>query len=143
MTMFTRIVAAYNDTPGARRALEKAVRLAREEVGAELIAVAVEASLLFSGESITEVQAAHTSRERACTGWLSAALAYADERGVPLRTEIRIGLVAPQLAAAAAEHRADLLVIGRSGQVFARRRLLGTTAEKVSRYARCPVMIVP
>jgi nucleotide-binding universal stress UspA family protein len=116
--------------------------MARED-GAELIAVAVERSLLLSGNSITEVQDAHESREQACTGWLSAALAYADEHGVPLRTEIRIGLVAQQLAVAVATHRADLLILGRSGQNFTTRRLLGTTADKVSRHVRCPVMIIP
>jgi len=140
--MFTRIVLAYNDTPRAQRALKAAVRMAGED-GAELIAVAVERTLLFSGESITEVRNVHAARERACTGWLAAALAYADERDVPLRTEIRIGLVARQLAAAAAAHRADLLILGSSGQDFIRRRLLGTTADKVSRHTRCPVMTVP
>lgn len=140
--VFTRIVLAYNRTPHAQRALAAAVQMARED-GAELIAVAVERSLLLSGNSITEVKAAHESRERACTGWLSAALAYADERGVPIRTEIRIGLVARQLAAAATTHRADLLILGRSDQNFVRRRLLGTTGDKVSRRTRCPVMIIP
>lgn len=110
---------------------------------AELIAVAVERSLLFAGETITEVRNVHTARERACTGWLSAALAYADEHDVPLRTEIRIGQVPRQLAAAAATHRADLLILGRSNQALVRRRLLGSTADQVSRYARCPVMIIP
>jgi nucleotide-binding universal stress UspA family protein len=140
--MFTRIVLAYNDTPQAQRALRAAVQMARDD-GAELIAVAVERTLLFSGESITEVRNAHAARERACTGWLAAALAYADEHDVPLRTEIRIGLVARQLAAAAATHRADLLILGYSGHDLVRRRVLGTTADRVSRHARCPVMIIP
>jgi nucleotide-binding universal stress UspA family protein len=142
VTVFTRIVVAYNDSPRARRALETAVQLARDEDHVELIAVAVEKSLLLSGASIGEVQDAHTSRERTCTGWLSAALAYADEHGVALRTEIRIGLVPQQLAIAAAVHHADLLIVGRSGHLAARRRL-GTTGNRVSRRARCPIMIVP
>jgi nucleotide-binding universal stress UspA family protein len=140
--MFTRIVLAYNHTPRAQRALNAAVQIARED-GAELIAVAVERSLVLSGESITEVRAVHAARERACTGWLSSALAYADEHDVPLRTEIRIGRVARQLAAAAAAHRADLLILGRSDQDVIRRRLRRTTADKVSRHARCPVMTIP
>lgn len=141
--MFTRIVAAYNDSPRARRALATAVQLAREGGGTELIAVAVEHSLLLSGDSIAEVQRAHASGERACAGWLSAALAYADEHGVELRTEIRIGLVAQQLVDAAAAHRADLLVLGRSRPAIAWRQFLGTTADRVCRYSRCAVMIVP
>jgi nucleotide-binding universal stress UspA family protein len=67
----------------------------------------------------------------------------ADEHGVPLRTEIHIGQVVRHLAAAAATHRADLLILGRGDQDFIRRRLLGTTADKVSRHTRCRVMIIP
>ena len=108
-----RIVAAYNESPPARRALATAVRLAREGYGAELFAVAVEQRLLLTGDTIAEVQDVHATRERTCAGWLSAALAYADEHGVELRTEIRIGLVAQQLVGAAAAHQADLLILGR------------------------------
>ena len=140
--MVTRIVLAYNHSPPARRALNTAVRLAQRD-GAELFVVAVERSLLFSGDSITEVRNAHAARERSCTGWLSAALAYADEHNVPLRTEIRIGLVARQLAAAAATHRADLLILGRSHRDFIRWRLRGTIVDQVSHHARCPVLIIP
>jgi nucleotide-binding universal stress UspA family protein len=144
VTVFKRIVVAYNDSPGARHALEEAVQLARE-TDAELFAVAVEQSLMLAGagDSVAEVRAAHASRERACTGWLSAALAYADEHEVALRTEIRIGQVARQLAVAAAAHRADLLIVGRSGHGRAWRHVLGTTGDKVSHEAGCPVMIVP
>ena len=134
---------AYNHTPRAQRALDVAVRLAGEQHGAELIAVAVERSLVLSGVTITEVRAVHQARERLCAEWLSAALAYVDERGMQLRTEIRIGPIGRQLAAAASTHRADLLILGRSEQDLVRRRLLGTTADKVSRQTRCPVMIIP
>ena len=75
----------------------------------------------------------HATRERTCAGWLSAALAYADEHGVELRTEIRIGLVAQQLVGAAAAHQADLLILGRSRHTVTWRQIAGTTANKVSR----------
>lgn len=143
MTVFIRIVVAYNHTPSAQRALAAAVRLAREQDETELIAIAVERSLVLSGVTITEVRAVHQARERICADWLSEALAYVDAHGIPLRTEIRIGPVARQLAAAAATHRADLVILGRSDQDLARRRLLGSIADQVSRRTRCPVMIVP
>lgn len=140
--VFTRIVAAHNGSPCAQRALDMAVRLAHEE-GADLIAVAVERSLLLTGDTIAEVQDAHTARERTCTGWLADALAYADERGAALHAEIRIGLVPQQLAGTAAAHHADLLVVGRGRRSAIWRRLFGTTTQKVSRRARCPTLIVP
>jgi nucleotide-binding universal stress UspA family protein len=143
MTVFTRIVAAYNDSPRALRALATAVQLAKEGDGAELIAVAVEQRLLLTGDTIAEVQDARATRQRTCVDWLSVALSYADEHGVELRTEIRIGLVAQQLVGAAAEHRADLLILGRSRHTATWRQLAGSTADKVSRNSPCPVMIVP
>jgi nucleotide-binding universal stress UspA family protein len=141
--VFTRIVTGYNDSPRARRALAAAVRLASQADGADLTVVAVHRGLAFSGDSIGEVRDAHRSRERTCAGWLSAALAYADERGVELRTEIRMGGVAQQLAAAAAAHRADVVVVGRSRLVVSLLGLLGTTADQLSRRCNCAVMIVP
>lgn len=141
--MSTRIVAGYNDSPRARRALAAAVQLASEADGADLTVVAVDRGLALSGDSIGEVQDVQGSGERACTGWLSTALAYADERGVELRAEIRIGAVAQQLAAAAAAHRADVVILGRSRAVVSRLWLLGATADQLSRRCSCAVMIVP
>ncbi len=46
--MFSRIVAGYNDSPRARRALAAAVRLASEADSAELTVVAVHRGLAFS-----------------------------------------------------------------------------------------------
>lgn len=143
MRVFTRIVGGYNNSPRARRALAAAVRLAGEADDAELIAVAAQRGLLLSGDTIGEVRDAHAAGERACASWLSAALAYADQHGVELRTEIRICPVARQLAGAAAAHRADLLVVGCSRYPANRRLCLTGLADQLSRNCRCPVMIVP
>ena len=140
--VFARIVTAYNDSPRARRALATAVQLAAECDRPELTAVAVQRSLLRAGDTIAEVRAAHAAGDRLCAGWLSAALAYADEHGIELRTEIRIGPLAYQLAAAASARRADLIVLGHTRHATIRRPFLGSTADQVSRYCRCPVLIV-
>jgi nucleotide-binding universal stress UspA family protein len=139
--VISRIVVGYNDSPGARRALAQAVELARELIGAELVAVAVEEHLARAGESIGEVQDAHETGQRACRRWLKAASAYADEHDITLRTDIRIGRAPQQLAAAAAAHHADLLVVGHSGHSPVWARIAGTTADKVSRYAACSILV--
>jgi len=132
LSVITRIVVGYNDSPGARRALAQAVELAREIGGAALVAVAVEEHLARAGDSIGEVQDAHQSEQRACRLWLKTAIAYADEHGVALRTEIRIGNAPYQLASAAAAWHADVLVVGHSSHSAIWARLVGTTAERVS-----------
>lgn len=92
MTVVSRIVVGYNDSPGARRALAQAVELVRELMSAELTAVAVvEEHLPRAGDSISEVKDAHELEQQACRRWLKAAVAYADEHGVAMATEIRVG----------------------------------------------------
>lgn len=141
MTVIARIVVGYNDSPGARRALAQAIELARELIGAELTAVAVEEHLPRAGNSIGEVQDAHQIGQQACRRWLKAAAAYADEHGVALTTEIRVGPAPQQLVQAAAIHRAGLLVVGHSGHSALWARFFSTTAEKVSRHARCSILV--
>ncbi len=139
--MIARIVVGYNDSPGARRALAQAIELTRELIGTELTAVAVEEHLPRAGDSIGEVQDAHEIGQRACRRWLKAAVAYADEHGVALTTEIRIGHAPQQLVQAAAIHRAGLLVVGHSGHSALWARFFSTTAEKVSRHAGCSILV--
>jgi nucleotide-binding universal stress UspA family protein len=141
--VFTRIIVGYNDSPRAARALAAAVRLAVETDRPELIAVAVQRSLLLSGDSLGEVRDAQAAGDRACAAWLSSALGYADKHDVGLRTEIRFGPLARQLADAVAEHRADLLVVGCSRHPAARRLYRAGLADQLSRRCRCPIMTVP
>lgn len=52
------------------------------------------------------------------------------------------GAVVPTLAAEAERGGADLLVLGARGAGFLRRALLGSTAERLVRKARCPILVV-
>jgi len=139
--MFGRIVVAYDDSPGARRALDVALGLAQRE-GSELIAVAIEAHLPHYGATVGEVEEERIVEEQDCTRWLKAAQAAAAERNVPLRTEIRAGHPAQELVRAAEAHSADLLVLGRSGHSKIWGRFMGTTADKVTRHIHCSVLVV-
>jgi nucleotide-binding universal stress UspA family protein len=138
--MFNKIVVAYDDSPGARRALQIGADLAQRP-GAELVAVAVEAHLPHYGATVGEVEEERAVEEQACQRWLRAAEAYADERGVKLRTAIVAGHPAEKLVQAAQEHGADLLILGHSGHSAIWGRFLGSTVEKVSRHATCSVLI--
>jgi universal stress protein F len=139
--VFSRILVAYDDSPAARRALAEAVRIARQD-GARLVAVAVEEHLpRYDGATIGEVEEAHQLDRRACHRWLRAAEAYADEQGVRLRTEIRIGRLTRQLALAAASHQVDLLVVGHTSHVGVWCGIVGTKAERVCRRVGCAILI--
>jgi nucleotide-binding universal stress UspA family protein len=141
--VLSRIVVGYDDSEGARRALARAIELARhtKEGAAELIAVAVEEHLPHYAATVGEVTEEHELEQRACQRWLHAAQAYADEHQVPLRTEIRAGHAADQLVRAAKAHQADLLVLGHARHSTIRDSLIGGTAEKVTHNAPCSVLI--
>jgi len=59
-----------------------------------------------------------------------------------LRTRLEEGRIADRILRAAAEERADLIVMGTAGRTGVRRVLLGSVAAEVVRLAQCPVVIV-
>lgn len=62
--------------------------------------------------------------------------------GFKVDTVVRIGDVRETIIDAAAEWRADLIVVGSHGQKGIQRFLLGSVAEFVARHAKCSVEIV-
>ncbi len=100
------------------------------------------ARTLWDGASVGEVRAEHERRQDACYLWLWAAEAYVTARGLPVRTEIRAGNLARQLAAAADAHKADLLVVGRNQGPGPWARIFGSKAERLCRRLSRPILIV-
>jgi nucleotide-binding universal stress UspA family protein len=62
--------------------------------------------------------------------------------GLDCRARLRSGRPPAEIAAAAAEAGADLLVIGAHGAHRLHEWLLGTTTQKLARIAACPVLVV-
>ncbi|GAB4481347.1 MAG: universal stress protein [Burkholderiaceae bacterium] len=56
--------------------------------------------------------------------------------------DVRYGRPAPQIAAAARELGADLLVVGAHGEHPVRDLVMGSTAQKLLRIAPCPLLVV-
>lgn len=63
--------------------------------------------------------------------------------GLDVVTALLPGRAAPEIAAYAARHAIDLIVIGAHGRTRDARTLLGSVAATVVRRARCPVLTVP
>jgi nucleotide-binding universal stress UspA family protein len=57
--------------------------------------------------------------------------------------EVRLGRPAVVLAEVAAEHDAEIIVVGSRGRGAWRSAVLGSVSAEVARLAPCPVMIVP
>jgi nucleotide-binding universal stress UspA family protein len=65
-----------------------------------------------------------------------------DRLGAPWRLEVRTGDPATELELAAAEHGAELIVVGARGHKGARRLLLGSVSTRLVHHAARPVLVV-
>jgi nucleotide-binding universal stress UspA family protein len=59
-----------------------------------------------------------------------------------LETDIAVGHPVEQIVHRAEQDDIDLIVLGRRGMSRFEKMLVGSTSEKVLRYAHCPVMVV-
>lgn len=141
MSLFTRVVVAYDGSQGSQRALMLAIRLASDQEAALLILSIAEHVPQFVGtvgevdEHVREQQSAlRVSQERA--------LRLAAEMGAAhAQTILEVGHAAQLIVAVAEREQADLLVLGRSGHSEVWGRFMGSTADKVTRHATCSVLV--
>ena len=66
----------------------------------------------------------------------------AKERGLEYTSEARTGDPADVIVDIAADHDADVIVVGNKGMHGSRRFLLGSVPDKISHHASCSVLIV-
>jgi nucleotide-binding universal stress UspA family protein len=66
----------------------------------------------------------------------------AKELNVELATDIAVGHPVEQIVHRAETDKIDLIVLGRRGMSRFEKMIVGSTSEKVLRYAHCPVMVV-
>lgn len=69
-------------------------------------------------------------------------VSVAAEQGVRVKTALRIGNPFHGIRTLITEHRANLIVMGTTGHTKFEDMVIGSTAEKVVRYAKCPVLTV-
>jgi universal stress protein A len=73
---------------------------------------------------------------------MSGVISEARRRKLPARTLARTGAPYHEIVEAAREEEVDLVVLSTHGRTGFKRLLLGSTAERVVRYAPCPVVVV-
>lgn len=139
------IVTGIDGSEGARRAAEHAVAMARHW-GAKLKLVTV----VRTPEGWWGIGGAPPSPEA-----LSSALVegqqqilreteeHLDLEGVDYETVQELGDPVSRLIAVCEINQADILVIGRRGAGLAERVILGSTADRLTHLASCPVLVVP
>jgi nucleotide-binding universal stress UspA family protein len=101
----------------------------------------VEGPLPAYAATVGEVEEVKREKDAFFTTLAAQAREEAERANVSLDVEIRAGHAAELITRFATEQEADLIVLGHRGH-FLRNHLLGSTADRVSEHAPCPVMIV-
>lgn len=141
--MFRRILIAWDGSEPATHAFAVAADLA-SKYQADLCLLSV-VPLLEDVETSDERSEAMGRAEQRLTERQSQLYRIAGDLDVSFRSEMFPARhVADGIVDYAHRHGFDLIVMGRRGTSLARveRFLLGSTSDKVIRYARCPVLIV-
>jgi nucleotide-binding universal stress UspA family protein len=141
---YRNVLVGVDFSPTSRQALAHATELARN-AGAVLHMVHVVPKLRptvpFSASNrrrVTELQKEARREAQERLDRLAGRL-----RGVKAQTKVASGLPYEVLLAHAKRAKADLLVVGAQGMNLAESLLIGSTAERVARKAKIPVVLVP
>ena len=136
---FRKILVGFDGSKPSQKALEIALGMAHAD-DAKLLVVAVarppEPPTRVETIGVFENAQAHFAQD------FQKIEARAKEHGVAIETQILVGHPTEQLVHHAEKEKVDLIVVGRRGVSRFERMLVGSTSEKVLRYAHCPVMVV-
>ncbi len=137
--MFKTILHANDGSPGAAKALDLALGLAKLS-GAELHMICVEEISEFP-EIIGEVREEKRFADRRYRAIVRHAEQLAGARGVKLVAHIVAGHPVRDIVMLAGDLPADLLVIGATGHSSFYERVLGTRADRLVDLSPCPVLV--
>jgi nucleotide-binding universal stress UspA family protein len=138
-SQFKKILIAYDGSAQSDKATESALALA-QSLDAKVLLFAVarppEPATMVEVDAMLDDAREHFEKQ------FKKILQRAKDLDVELRSDIAVGHPVEQIVHRAETDHVDLIVLGRRGKSRFERMLVGSTAEKVLRYAHCPVMVV-
>ncbi|MBI2846673.1 MAG: universal stress protein [Chloroflexi bacterium] len=141
-SIFKYILIAFDGSESSRKSLDTGLAMAKA-FGAKVALLSVEEYVPRVPGEIGEVKEEKERQNEYCSGIQREARELAKIRGLDFeRADILVGHVAQNIINHAKTIQCDLIVMGHSGRSGVWGAFLGTTAEKVSRYAHCTVVIV-
>jgi nucleotide-binding universal stress UspA family protein len=133
-------VVGYDDSAGAKRALDAAIELA----GALRESLVVAFAAQPPGRSVGDEYGSHLALlEERGAALTAAAVARAADAGVKAEAVVADRKVVDLLLDLADEHRARAIVVGTYGESPLRGAVLGSTPHKLLHLSRVPVLAVP
>lgn len=140
--LFNHILIPFDGSPSSRKALSVGLGMGHA-IGAKVAIVTVEEYLPRFPGDIGEVKEEMERQNEYCMRIQREAREIAKLSGMDFdRADILVGHVAQSIINHAMTIQCDLIVMGHSGRSGVWGRFLGTTADKVTRYAHCTVVIV-
>jgi nucleotide-binding universal stress UspA family protein len=138
--MYRKILVANDGSPGASRAFDTALTLAKQDKAA-LHMVTVE-ELPWFPASIDEVEEEKSEANHRLAPMLEAAQAQAQAAGVEIELHLLPGHAVQAIVALTKEQHFDLLVVGFMGHTRLYQQMIGSTTERLVRFAPCSVLVV-
>jgi len=138
-SQFKKILIGFDGSPQSEKAAESALALARS-LDAKVLLFAV--ARPPEPATIVEVDAMLDDAREHFEQQFKKIAERANALEVELETAIAVGHPVEQIVHRAELDRVDLIVLGRRGKSRFEKMLVGSTAEKVLRYAHCPLMVV-
>lgn len=138
-SQFKKILIGYDGSIQAEKATESALALA-QSLDAKVLVFAV--ARPPEPATMVEVDAMLDDAREHFEEHFKRIVHRAKDLGVELETDIAVGHPVEQIVHRAESEPVDLIVLGRRGKSRFEKMLVGSTAEKVLRYAHCPVMVV-
>lgn len=139
--MYRKILVGMDGSNSARHALEHALDLATL-TGGTVHVVSVEERLPAYAATVGEVDEEDRHANLYFRRVHAEATRSAATRDVALTHEIVHGHAADVLVSIATRNRYDLIVLGHTGHSHIHNLLLGSTADRVTEHAACPVLVV-
>jgi nucleotide-binding universal stress UspA family protein len=143
--LFSRILVGLDGSDYSLRALDFAIDLAKK-YQSQLVLVHVVMRQIYAINPPEAGILAGTAIVRELETEGKTILTQGEEKvkaqGLPVEARLRQGVPAEELLRAAADEKADLMVLGSRGLSQVRAFLLGSVSDKVSHHAKCPTLIV-
>jgi nucleotide-binding universal stress UspA family protein len=138
-SQFKKMLIGYDGSAQSDKATESALALA-QSLDSKVLLFAV--ARPPEPATMVEVDAMLDDAREHFEAQFKKIVQRAKELGVELQTDIAVGHPVEQIVHRAEIDHVDLIVLGRRGKSRFEKMLVGSTAEKVLRYAHCPVMVV-
>lgn len=141
--LFEHILVPTDGSQDSVEAGELAFRIAREQRAQVTLLHVIDLEVLeqtagFAERSKSEVR---DRMQREAENYLAHLERIAQRYEVDVRRAIREGDPHQEIVDLADENGIDLIVMGHTGRRGPRRKILGSVAERVIRFAHCPVLV--